>query len=268
MAESRVVLCEESGGKGGCGLNIRKWAVRPLDKEQAAKLAEEENLPFFLAMMLTIRGFRRHEEIIALLSEEGDLSDPFLMADMEPAVRRIQQALDGFERIAVYGDYDADGVTATAMLYSYLHACGADVLYYIPDREGEGYGMNTEAVRALHERGVRLIVTVDNGIASLEETALAGRLGIDVVITDHHRPQGRLPEAVAVVDPHREDCHSAYRDFSGAGVAFKLMMALEGKEGLPFLLKNYADIAAIGTVGDVVPLTGENRTLVKYGLKA
>lgn len=231
------------------------------------RLAEEEELPFFLAMLLSIRGFDDHSQVQALLTEEGSFSDPFLMADMEKAAERIQQAIADFEKIAVYGDYDADGVTATAMLYSYLQACGADVLFYIPDREGEGYGMNQTAVRSLQEQGVRLIITVDNGISSIKETALANSLGMDVVITDHHRPQGALPEAVAVVDPHREDCGSAYREFSGAGVAFKLMMALEGQEGVGLLLENYADIAAIGTIGDVVPLTGENRTLVKYGLQ-
>lgn len=249
-------------------MNIKKWTVRPLHKERAAQLAEAEGLPFFLSMMLSIRGFESHDAIQALLMEEGSLSDPFLMTDMEKAASRIQRAIADFEKIVVYGDYDADGVTATAMLYSYLQTCGADVLFYIPDREGEGYGMNLSAVRALREQGVRLIITVDNGISSVEETALANSLGMDVVITDHHRPQSVLPEAVAVVDPHREDCTSPYREFSGAGVAFKLMMALEGEDGLPLLLENYADIATIGTIGDVVPLTGENRTLVKYGLRA
>ena len=132
-------------------MNIKKWEVRPLDRDRAVRLAEEEDLPFFLAMMLSLRGIEGHEEVQELLAEEGSFSDPYLMADMSKAVERIGQAITDFEKIAVYGDYDADGVTATAMLYSYLQACGSDVLFYIPDREVEGYGMNAAAVRRLAE---------------------------------------------------------------------------------------------------------------------
>lgn len=247
-------------------MNMKKWRVLPLDKNHAVRISQEENLPFFLAMMLEIRGFKNSEQISEFLSDDGVLSDPFLMVDMDKAVSRILRAIDDFEKIAVYGDYDADGVTATAMLYSYLLANGADVLFYIPDREEEGYGMNLSAIDYLHEQNVKLIITVDNGIASKQETQYAKSLGIDMVITDHHRVQEGLPDACAVVDPCREDCTSAYPFFSGVGVAFKLIMALEGEDGVSSLLENYADLVAIGTIGDIVPLTGENRLLVKKGL--
>jgi single-stranded-DNA-specific exonuclease len=249
-------------------LNLKKWVISPLNKERAAHLAEEYDLPFFLSMMLEIRGARGREEIEELLGKERELSDPFRMPDMEKAVGRIRTALERFEKIAVYGDYDADGVTATAMLYSYLDSCGANVLFYIPDREGEGYGMNMGAVDSLHEQQVGLIITVDNGITSIKEAAYAESLGIDLVITDHHRPLEELPKACAVVDPYRKDCDLPFRDFAGVGVALQLVMALEGgSSGGKAVLENYADLAAIGTIGDVVPLNGENRTLVREGLR-
>lgn len=245
-------------------MNIKKWEVAPLNRERAAQIAERYSLPFFLSMLLEIRGFEDEEEIRDLLSE-GRLSDPLLMKDMDKAVERIRRAIDQFEKIAVYGDYDADGVTATSILFTYLEAVGADVIYYIPQREGEGYGMNLHAVEILHEEGVSLIITVDNGIASVAEVARAKELGMDVVVTDHHRPQREIPEAYAVVDAYQADDHGPYKDLSGAGVALKLVMALEdGDAGS--VLEEYADLAALGTVADVVPVLGENRTIVKAGL--
>ncbi len=246
-------------------VNLKKWEVSSLDKDRAAQLAEGCSIPFFLAMLLEIRGLRDPEKIRVALGG-GGLSDPFLMKDMDRAVERIRRAVDNFEKIAVYGDYDADGVTSTAMLFTYLEAVGADVTYYIPQREGEGYGMNRKAVETLHSRGVKLIVTVDNGISSVEEVALAGTLGMDVVVTDHHRPQARLPEAAAVVDAYRADDQSPFKDFSGAGVALKLLIALEDGDAAG-ILEEYADLAALGTIGDVVPVVGENRTIVKAGLR-
>ena len=245
-------------------MNIKKWEVAPLDKERAAQLAERYSLPFFLAMLLEIRGVDQEEEIRDLLSG-GQLSDPFLMKDMDKAVERIRRAIDDFEKIAVYGDYDADGVTATSILFTYLEAVGADVIYYIPQREGEGYGMNLHAVETLHQEGVTLIITVDNGIASVNEVERAAQLGIDVVVTDHHRPQERIPNAYAVVDAYQSDDHGPYKDLSGAGVALKLVMALEDGD-TDAVLEEYADLAALGTVADVVPVLGENRTIVKAGL--
>ena len=247
---------------------LRKWEVRPLDKERAAAFAQTYGVPFFLAMLMNIRGLDDAAHLREFLGEGEPLSDPFLLKDMDRAAARITRAVDNMEKIAVYGDYDADGVTSTAMLYSYLETRGADVIFYIPQREGEGYGMNIGAVEYLKEQGVSLIVTVDNGISSVQEVARANELGIDVVVTDHHRPQEILPDAVAVVDAYRSDDTSPYKHFSGVGIAFKLLMALEDGAGdVEDLLEAYSDLAAIGTIGDIVPLTGENRTLIRAGLE-
>lgn len=247
---------------------LRKWEVRPLDKERAAAFAQTYGVPFFLAMLMNIRGLDDAAHLREFLGEGEPLSDPFLLKDMDKAAARITRAVDNMEKIAVYGDYDADGVTSTAMLYSYLETRGADVIFYIPQREGEGYGMNMGAVEYLKEQGVSLIVTVDNGISSVQEVARANELGIDVVVTDHHRPQEILPDAVAVVDAYRSDDTSPYKHFSGVGIAFKLLMALEDGAGdVEDLLEAYSDLAAIGTIGDIVPLTGENRTLIRAGLE-
>lgn len=247
---------------------LRKWEVRPLDKERAAAFAQTYGVPFFLAMLMNIRGLDDAAHLREFLGEGEPLSDPFLLKDMDKAAARITRAVDNMEKIAVYGDYDADGVTSTAMLYSYLETRGADVIFYIPQREGEGYGMNIGAVEYLKEKGVSLIVTVDNGISSVQEVARANELGIDVVVTDHHRPQEILPDAVAVVDAYRPDDTSPYKHFSGVGIAFKLLMALEDGAGdVEDLLEAYSDLAAIGTIGDIVPLTGENRTLIRAGLE-
>lgn len=247
---------------------LRKWEVRPLDKERAAAFAQTYGVPFFLAMLMNIRGLDDAAHLREFLGEGEPLSDPFLLKDMDKAAARITHAVDNMEKIAVYGDYDADGVTSTAMLYSYLETRGADVIIYIPQREGEGYGMNMGAVEYLKEQGVSLIVTVDNGISSVQEVARANELGIDVVVTDHHRPQEILPDAVAVVDAYRPDDTSPYKHFSGVGIAFKLLMALEDGAGdVEDLLEAYSDLAAIGTIGDIVPLTGENRTLIRAGLE-
>ena len=247
---------------------LRKWEVRPLDKERAAAFAQTYGVPFFLAMLMNIRGLDDAAHLREFLGEGEPLSDPFLLKDMDKAAARITRAVDNMEKIAVYGDYDADGVTSTAMLYSYLETRGADVIFYIPQREGEGYGMNMGAVEYLKEQGGSLIVTVDNGISSVQEVARANELGIDVVVTDHHRPQEILPDAVAVVDAYRPDDTSPYKHFSGVGIAFKLLMALEDGAGdVEDLLEAYSDLAAIGTIGDIVPLTGENRTLIRAGLE-
>ena len=247
---------------------LRKWEVRPLNKERAAAFAQTYGVPFFLAMLMNIRGLDDAAHLREFLGEGEPLSDPFLLKDMDKAAARITRAVDNMEKIAVYGDYDADGVTSTAMLYSYLETRGADVIFYIPQREGEGYGMNIGAVEYLKAQGVSLIVTVDNGISSVQEVARANELGIDVVVTDHHRPQEILPDAVAVVDAYRPDDTSPYKHFSGVGIAFKLLMALEDGAGdVEDLLEAYSDLAAIGTIGDIVPLTGENRTLIRAGLE-
>lgn len=248
-------------------MNIKKWEVSSLDKDRAAQMAEKYEIPFFLAMLLDIRGVTEEAGVLELLQGEEPLSDPFMLVDMDRGVRRIQTAIDNFEKIAIYGDYDADGVTATAILFSYLETVGADVMYYIPQREGEGYGMNIPAVESLAHAGIKLIITVDNGIASVAEVARAKELGVDVVITDHHRPQEKLPEAVAVINPYRTDCNIPFRDLCGAGLALKLLIALEDGDQ-DSVMAEYGDLAALGTLADVVPLKGENRTIVKAGIGA
>lgn len=249
-------------------MNIRRWKILSLDKGRAALTAQSLDIPFFLAMLLNIRKMDDENTLQELLEDNISFCDPFLLYDMDKAAARINKAVENMERIAVYGDYDADGITATAMVYSYLETRGADVLYYIPQREGEGYGMNLSAVEYLAQQGVQLIITVDNGISSVEEVARARALNVDVVITDHHRPQAVLPEAVAVVDAYRPEDKSAFKHFAGVGIAFKLLMALEGEASeTADLLEAYGDLAAIGTIGDVVPLTGENRALVRAGLE-
>ncbi len=246
---------------------MKNWSVAQLNKEAAQSLAKDFSLPPVAAMLLQIRGVEQPEEVMQFLGDDADFSDPFLMADMDKAVGRIERAIEQFEKICVYGDYDADGVTSTALLYSYLEGRGADVSYYIPSRESEGYGMNMAAVEKMHEQGVQLIITVDNGISAVNEIAYANTLGIDTVVTDHHKPPEALPDACALLDPHRLDCESPCKELCGVGVAFKLVMALEdGDLDVDELLFQYADLAALGTIGDVVPLTGENRIFVKHGL--
>lgn len=246
-------------------MGIKRWVLPPLDKETAAQLAEDCEINPFLALLLVTRGITDPESAADFLLGGEIADDPFGFADMDAAVERIGRALDQRETMVVYGDYDADGVTSTALLYTYLREKGADVSYYIPDREKEGYGLHKESIDALHQQGVKLIITVDNGIAAVEEVAYAAALGIDVVVTDHHQPQETLPPAVAVVDPHRPDCGSAFKDYAGVGVTFKLACALEG-DAAP-VLERFGDLVAIGTLGDVMPLYGENRALVRAGMR-
>lgn len=248
---------------------MKVWSVAKVNKERAIAMASKLEIPPLLAMMLDIRGITKEEDVINFLQENKDFSDPFLMKDMDKAVERITTAVENGEKICIYGDYDADGVTSTSLLYSYLRdSLGADVMFYIPTRTGEGYGMNKSAVDKIHSLGVTLIITVDNGISAREEIDYANTLGIDTVITDHHMPSGAIPKAVAVVNAHQKDDKSPFKDFSGVGVAFKLVMAIEGEYAdVDSLLENFSDIATLGTIGDIVPLVGENRTLVKNGLR-
>lgn len=194
----------------------------------------------------------------------SSLSDPLLMKDMESAVETIRRALDEGKKITVYGDYDCDGVTSTAMLFGYLDAMGADAEYYIPDRS-EGYGMNTEALRRILDNGTELIITVDNGISAVEEARFIRERGAQLVITDHHQPPQELPVCEACVNPHRADDNSPFKELCGAGVVLKLLCALEEDED--FVMEQYAELAAVGTVGDIMPLIGENRYIVRRGLE-
>ena len=236
------------------------------EQKYAATLAAQQKEVGLLAGILAARGITDPTEALTLLAGEEELSDPMLLTDMDKACARILEAIDKEQTIVVYGDYDVDGVTATALLYQHLKGMGASVKCMLPSREGDGYGLSKNAIQSIHDKGCQLIVTVDNGISALEEAEFAASLGMDLIITDHHLPPETLPKAVAVVDPRREDDHSPFKGLCGAGVAFKLCAALDGCP--PEEMLDYCgDLAAVGTVADVMPLTGENRTLVKAGLK-
>ncbi len=236
------------------------------EEKYHAMLAAQQKETALLAGLLAVRGITDPAEALALLAGEEELSDPALLTDMQKACDRIWQAIDNGETIVVYGDYDVDGVTATALLYQHLKGMGASVKCMLPSREGDGYGLSKNAIQTIHDKGCQLIVTVDNGISAVEEAEFAAQLGIDLIITDHHLPPPVLPHAVAVVDPRRADDTSPFKGLCGAGVAFKLCAALDGCP--PEEMLDYCgDLAAVGTVADVMPLVGENRTLVKAGLR-
>ena len=243
---------------------MKKWKISRSDDAKAAEFAAKCDINKLALEVLTSRGYTDFQQVVDFFSLP-ELSDPFLIKDMDKAVKVISESVDKYELICIYGDYDCDGITATSILYNYLESMGANVMYYIPERS-DGYGMNVQAVKDLAQRGVSLIVTVDNGISAAEEAKLIKKLGMKLVVTDHHQPPEVLPEAEAVVDPHRADCPSPYKDICGAGVALKLCAALDGGS-YDAVLEQYGDLCAIGTVADVVPLNGENRTIVKQGLE-
>jgi len=218
------------------------------------------------AMVLSARGIMNPKQAQAYLGCDAPLHDPFLMKDMDLAAGRVGLAMARGEKIAIFGDYDVDGITATCLLTSFLRRHGADVVSYIPGRLEEGYGLNPIAIHQLHEEGVNLIVTVDCGITAVEEARLCRELGMDLVITDHHECKEILPEAVAVVDPHRPDGGYPHKNLSGVGVAFKLAAALSGDQ--EEVLAEYADMVCLGTVADVMLLQGENRVFVDRGLQS
>ena len=278
-------------------MTYRAWNVKPLDRNAVRELthaiaeqnteeleynsqsgepwseaqyqsvfAAQQKESALLAGILAARGITDPTDALTLLAGEEELSDPLLLKDMDKACARILQAIDSEETIVVFGDYDVDGVTATALLYQHLKGMGANVKCMLPSREGDGYGLSKNAIQSIHEKGYQLIVTVDNGIAALDEADYAAELGVDLIVTDHHLPHERLPRAVAVVDPRREDDQSPFKGLCGAGVAFKLCAALDGCPPEE-MLEYCGDLAAVGTVADVMPLTGENRTLVKAGLR-
>ena len=218
------------------------------------------------AMVLSARGINSPRQAKEYLSCESELHDPFLMTDMDLAAGRVGLAMQRGEKIAVFGDYDVDGITATCLLTAFLRQCGADVVSYIPGRLEEGYGLNPIAINQLHREGVKLIITVDCGITAVDEAQMCKELGIDLVITDHHECKDILPEAAAVVDPHRPDGGYPHKNLSGVGVAFKLAAALSGDQQA--VLEEYADMVCLGTVADVMLLQGENRVFVAKGLES
>ncbi len=246
-------------------MSRKKWIVRSGNKENATMFAEKLGVSPYAALIASTRGINTIDgakEFFGL--NERKSVDPMDFPDMYAAVKRIQKALDEFERIAVYGDYDADGVTSTALLYSYLEMQGADVVYYVPNRHTEGYGLSYEAIDKLSMMGVKLIITVDNGISAVDEAKYIRELEMELIVTDHHLPSETLPQAVAVVDPHRTDCNLGFKDYAGVGVAYKLICALEGEEN--GITDSFVDLVTVGTVADVMPLIKENRELVRRGV--
>ncbi len=256
----------------------KRWILKTEGEDRAEsalrEIAESLGISPILAKLLYSRGYRTPTEARRFIRMESELlSDPFLLADIEPAITRIRKAIEERERIVIYGDYDVDGVTAVSTLYLYLTAKGADVTYYIPNRTGEGYGVSRGAVDKLFAEGARLLITVDTGITAAEEVAYAASLGLDVVVTDHHECRSELPRAVAVVNPRRPDCAYPFKDLAGVGVVFKLICAFEERytgdsrrECVARLCQEYADLVAIGTIADVMPIKEENRLIVSYGL--
>ena len=250
---------------------IWKFRQKDLKAEDIRNIAAQYRLPKIIATILLNRGVKG-EDIPAFLRKSlADVIDPALMLDMDKAVERINAAIENKEKIAVYGDYDVDGITSTALLYEFLEGLGANAEYYIPERKGEGYGINAMAVNKLAKRGIKLLITVDCGITAMGEVSLAKALGMDVIITDHHTCKDRIPaDAVAILNPKRPDCEYPFDALAGVGVAFKLILALAVSRGLNTkeVFEKYIDLVALGTVADVVPLLGENRIIVDRGIAA
>ena len=248
-------------------MKYKKWNLAAPERSAVEGL-RGAGLPALAALVLCARGLDAPEAAKDFLSAgEAPLLDPFLLKDMDRAAERLQLALDRQEPIAVYGDYDVDGITSTCLLTQFLRSRGGNIIPYIPDRMEEGYGLNREAVDHLHQAGVGLIVTVDCGITAAAETDYACGLGMEVIITDHHECKEVLPAAVAVVDPHRDDCGYPFPCLAGVGVALKLILALTPPEEREEVFRSYADLAAVGTVADVMSLVGENRIIVRQGLR-
>lgn len=253
----------------------KRWKVNPANKELQEVLGKGLKILPLTAQLLINRGLVDCDKAFSFLKPElKDLHDPFLLKDMDRAVDRLAAAVLKRERVAVYGDYDVDGTTSTALVYLFLKELGADASYYIPRRQSEGYGLNIEAINRLHAGGVKLLVTVDCGISNSEEVAYANSLGVDVIITDHHEVPKELPPAAAILNPKQDGCPFPFKGLAGVGVAFNLIVALRSRlrEGGFFKkdepnLKKYLDLVCIGTVADMVPLVDENRILVKHGLK-
>lgn len=245
---------------------MKKWTIGNPDKDAAKALADQGGLSKLCAGILVSRGIDTYEKAAEFFGrdEDTDLSDPFLIKDMQKAADMLLDAVDSGKRICVYGDYDCDGITATALLFSYLDAMGGDVCYHI-NKRSQGYGMCADAVRQLADDGVELIVTVDNGISAINEAKLAKELGMELIITDHHEVGDVLPDADAVVDPKRQDDTSPFKDLCGCGIALKLTAAMDDGD-YDSVLEQFSDLAAIATVADMVPLKGENRRIVRTGL--
>lgn len=247
----------------------KKWEILKNDEKLSKKISEKYNLPDILSTVLVNRNIVNDNDIIKYLEPtRNDFHDPYLMPDMENAVNRIIKAIKNKEKTIIYGDYDVDGITSITVLMKFLKERGLNVGFYIPNRLDEGYGLNKEAIKQIADEGYKLIITVDCGISGIEEVEYAYNLGMEVIITDHHEPLDKLPNAVAVIDCKRKDNKYPFNSLAGVGVAFKLSQAigirlnLDEKDYLKYL-----DIVCIGTISDIVPLIDENRVIAKLGLK-
>ena len=247
----------------------KKWQLNEVNDELADKIANEFNISKIVASIIANKGLKDNNEIeVFLHPRRGDFHNPFLMPDMDKAVARIIQAIDNKEKVAIYGDYDVDGITSSTVLHRFLEERGLHTDIYIPNRLNEGYGLNKKEIEAIAETKHTLIITVDCGITGYDEIEYAKTFGIDTVVTDHHEPPEKLPDAIAVVDCKRKDNKYPFNGLAGVGVAFKLTQALAIKLNLPeeSYLK-YLDIVCVGTISDIVPLVDENRTISKLGLR-
>jgi len=249
----------------------KKWEYpNELDSRLIENLKNQTGLPETVIRLLAARNVVTKEEIeLFLYPEKASYHEPFLLKDMDKAVSRITEALVNREKIEIWGDYDVDGITSTAMLYLFfLKWLGLKVEYVIPNRESDGYGLSNAGIKTAYENGITLIITVDCGITSVNEVEYAKSLGVDVIITDHHEPDKELPGAFAIVDPKRTDCTYPYKHLAGVGVAFKLIQGVLIKNDMPpKIISEFIDIATIGTAADIVPLIGENRKIVSEGLR-
>ena len=252
------------------GITDRQWILKPAaDPEKAGRLAAELGIDRVLADLLVQRGVETFADARSFFRPRlEDLHDPFLMKDMDKAVERLHRAVTGKEEILVYGDYDVDGTTAVAQLYSFLKPFTDHIRFYIPDRYDEGYGLSFKALDWASDNGVNLVITLDCGIKAIDKVEYARGKGIDIIICDHHLPEDVLPRAVAVLDPKREDCHYPFDDLCGCGVGFKLVQGYVQQYGLdPALLEPLLDLQVVSIASDLVSMTGENRILAHYGLK-
>lgn len=245
----------------------KKWIGREVDNERIKRIKEETGNNVIISALLSNRFGDDYLKEINLSVD--NLTDPMRLPDMDKAIDRILEAIDNNEKVLVYGDYDADGVTATNIIYTFLKDQGLDVAYYIPNRLKEGYGLNKPRLKEFKDMGYTLTITVDTGIVAFEEALYCKEIGMDLVITDHHEAQdGKIPEAISVVDPKREECDLEFKEIAGCFVAFKLVQALSEVIGMPEDYdKKFLSIVAIGTIADVMPLKSENRIAVEYGLK-
>lgn len=258
---------------------VKDWELKypffPEEHKEAVSLASRIGCSEILAQLLLNRGIVETDAALQFLSKSDSLLfDPFLLADMNKAVNRILRAVEDKEKVAIFGDYDVDGITSTVVLYLYLRTLGCDVMYYIPSRISEGYGLTETSIQSLAEQNVKLIVTVDTGITASDECSFAHSIGIDVVVTDHHECHGEIPACCAVVNPRRPDCPYPNKDLAGVGVVYKLISAVEiqrspQEEAIDCVRRvslSYADLIAIGTIADVMPVIGENRLIISLGL--